>query len=447
MSTKITARQISNDLDDANIKAAAGIQSSKLADGANFIKKDGSVAFTADQPMGGHKITGLAAGVAATDGVNKQQLDSLLNGMDVKKSVRLASTSNLILAGSTNVDGVAVADGDRVLAKNQTVGYLNGIYVVNTGGVWSRSDDADETGKVTAGMAVWVTEGDTQADTGWVLVTDDNITLGTTNLTFTQWTGLGTLVAGAGLTKTGNTVDVGAGAGIVVNANDVAILCNGEQGLTVVGGELAINPDPDGGLEYDEAGLRLKYSLRAWKEPCKVATTGNITLSGTQTIDGIAVAADDRVLVKNQSNNLQNGIYVVSAGSWSRADDADTSALLRNGSLVYIASGSTNANRFYFLTTANPVVIGSSAIVWQQLASSSSSNQVDRETPSGTQNGSNAAFTLANTPVAGSEHVYFNGQLQDAGSGNDYTISGNTITFESGRIPISTDKIRVSYRY
>ena len=71
-------------------------------------------------------------------------------------------------------------------------------------------------------------------------------------------------------------------------------------------------------------------------------------------------------------------------------------------------------------------------------------NFVDRETPTGLVNGSNVTYTLAFTPVAGSEHVYLNGILQEPGAGNDYTISGATITYLTA--PVSGDKIRVSYR-
>jgi hypothetical protein len=68
---------------------------------------------------------------------------------------------------------------------------------------------------------------------------------------------------------------------------------------------------------------------------------------------------------------------------------------------------------------------------------------VTRETPSGTVNGSNTSFTLATTPTSGTEHVYLNGLLQEPGAGNDYTISGATITYLTA--PLTGDKIRVSY--
>jgi hypothetical protein len=73
-----------------------------------------------------------------------------------------------------------------------------------------------------------------------------------------------------------------------------------------------------------------------------------------------------------------------------------------------------------------------------------SGGHVTRETPVGAVNGSNTAFTLAQTPIAGSEHVYLNGLLQEPGAGNDYTIAGATITYLAA--PAATDRLRVSYR-
>ena len=75
----------------------------------------------------------------------------------------------------------------------------------------------------------------------------------------------------------------------------------------------------------------------------------------------------------------------------------------------------------------------------------STSGYVTRETPTGTVNGSNAAFTIASSPISGTEQVFVNGVLQNAGAGNDYTISTNTITFQSGAIPQTGDVILVSY--
>ncbi len=128
-------------------------------------------------------------------------------GLDVKNSVRVLATSNITLSGTQTIDGVAVVAGDRVLVAGQTTAANNGIYVV-AAGAWARASDANTSTEVTAGMYTFVEEGTTNADTAWVLSTNNPITLGTTGLTFTQFTGLGDVTAGNGLSKSGNTMSI-----------------------------------------------------------------------------------------------------------------------------------------------------------------------------------------------------------------------------------------------
>jgi len=120
-----------------------------------------------------------------------------------------------------------------VLVKNQTSGSENGIYVVAAGS-WSRATDADATAEVTAGLFTFVEEGTANADSGWVLSTNQPITLGTTALTFAQFSGAGQITAGAGMTKTGNTLDVAtADSGrIVVNADSIDLATTGVSAST-----------------------------------------------------------------------------------------------------------------------------------------------------------------------------------------------------------------------
>jgi hypothetical protein len=188
---------------------------------------------TTNVSFNSQKITNLADPTAAQDAATKAYVDAVKTGLDVKDSVRAATTGNITLSGTQTIDGVALAVGDRVLVKDQTTASQNGIYVVASG-AWSRAPDADSNAEVTAGMYCFVTEGTTNGDTGWLLTTNDPITLGTTNLSFAQFTGGGGSVnAGAGLTKTGSTLDVGAGTGITVNADDVAVRRDGTNGQHV----------------------------------------------------------------------------------------------------------------------------------------------------------------------------------------------------------------------
>lgn len=121
-----------------------------------------------------------------------------LEKRDVKQSVRVATVSAGTLATSfengDTVDGVVLATGDRILLKNQAAGAENGIYTVNASGAPTRATDANTSAKVTAGMLVVVTEGTVNADTVWLLSTNDAITLGTTALVFAQIAGAGTVV-------------------------------------------------------------------------------------------------------------------------------------------------------------------------------------------------------------------------------------------------------------
>jgi len=120
--------------------------------------------------------------LATREYVDSRILDEL-SKLDIKQSVRAATTANISLVGLQTIDGVALAAGDRVLVKNQAAAKDNGPYVVAVG-AWVRAKDADNSAKVTPNLTVAVETGATQADTIWQLVTDGPIVVGTTALTF-----------------------------------------------------------------------------------------------------------------------------------------------------------------------------------------------------------------------------------------------------------------------
>lgn len=272
-STQIVTRQIADSaITDAKIAAGAGIASSKLADGMNFVNKDGSVAFTGNQSLGGNLITNLATPSSNNDAANKSYVDTQISNLnslfDSKPSARAATTGNINISnpGTATFDTITLSNGEILFVRAQTSAAENGLYTFNgSGSALTRIGSMDAWAEI-PGAFFAVEEGSTYADTLWICTANQGGTLETTSITFQQ-----------------------------VNA----------AGLTA-------------------------------------------------------------------------------------------------------------------------------------------SNFVDKEIPSGSINGSNTSFSLANTPVAGSEHVYLNGVLQESGAGNDYTISSATITMLTA--PASGEKLRVTYR-
>jgi hypothetical protein len=184
----------------------------------------------------------VATPTADAHAATKAYVDAARSGLDVKASVRAATTVNLTaippLELGTVLDGVTLAEGDRVLVKNQTAAAENGIYVVQATGGAIRATDADTSAEVTTGMFTFVSEGTINADSGWVLTTNDTIVLNSTALAFVQFSGAGQITAGFGLTKSGNTIDV-VGTADRITANndsiDIASTYAGQSTITTLG--------------------------------------------------------------------------------------------------------------------------------------------------------------------------------------------------------------------
>lgn len=213
---------------------------STISDLATVVKAyrlDEFAAPTSSVSLNSQKITGLGTPTADTDAATKGYVDAARTGLDAKESVRAATTANITLSGTQTIDGVSLIAGNRVLVKNQSTASANGIYVVASG-AWTRATDADTNTEVTSGMFTFVEEGTTQANTGWVLSTANPIVVGTTNLTFVQFSGAGVITAGNGLTQSGNVISAQgtsnrisvSGAGI-----DIAATYVGQTSITTLG--------------------------------------------------------------------------------------------------------------------------------------------------------------------------------------------------------------------
>lgn len=226
--------------------------------------------------LGGQLLTNVASPLAGTDAANKAYVDGVATGLDVKDSVRVASTANVtISAPGASIDGVALAVGDRVLLKNQTTGAANGIYRWNGAATaMTRTPDADSSAEVTSGVYCLAVAG-TQASTGWILNTPDPITLDTTALTFVQFS-----AAGAGYIGTADRINVTG------NQIDIAATYTGQTSITTLGtvgtGMWQATPV---GLAYGGTGATTAAGARAaLSVPGKYATAFGNASATTFTI-------------------------------------------------------------------------------------------------------------------------------------------------------------------
>ena len=178
--------------------------------------------------MGANRVTNIGTPTASTDATTKAYVDSVKQALDIKDSVKLATTANLgatynngsgtltmDATGTVTIDGTVTALNDRILIMDQSSAEQNGIYYVSTAGavgvagIFTRAVDANANSEVSGGMFTFVEAGSTNADNAYVLTSiTGTATLGSSTLTFTQFSGAGQVTAGNGLDKSGNTLAV-----------------------------------------------------------------------------------------------------------------------------------------------------------------------------------------------------------------------------------------------
>lgn len=228
----------------------------------------------------------------------KAYADSLLSGFIVKEPAKaIVRSDSAALTGLSAVDGVSIVAGDRILVARETASVDNGVYVA-AAGAWTRSTDMDASADFKDGVSVFVEQGTQYADSTWVLITNNPIVMGTTPVAFVQFSGLGQITAGEGLSKTGNTLDVNVGSGIHISADAVAVDLSTTPGLQFESGKLAAKPDAARGLDKDASGLY-------------------VTLGSTGMAPGLGFNnADGGLYVKTYTglNVGENGVYFMADG-------------------------------------------------------------------------------------------------------------------------------------
>jgi hypothetical protein len=243
-----------------SVTATSGNMTVNAASGDNSVNLVPTGTGTVD--VANKRITSVAEPTQSTDAATKSYVDAVKTGLDVKDSVIVTTTANLagtysngtsgVGATLTNsgtqaaitIDGRVLVVGERVLVKDQTTGLQNGFYKVTTVGtvsenwVLTRTVDADEDSEITPGAFTFVEEGTVGGNNGYVCTNVGAITVGTTAITFVQFSGAGSVIAGDGLTKNGNTLDVvGTNDRISISADAVDISSNyvGQATITTLG--------------------------------------------------------------------------------------------------------------------------------------------------------------------------------------------------------------------
>ena len=335
----------------ADIPSIAHTKISDFDTGVRTNRLDQMSSPTGDVDINSNKLTNVTDPTSAQDAATKAYVDAVKTGLDVKDSVKVATTANITLSGTQTIDGVAVSADERVLVKNQSTASENGIYDCKSGS-WSRSSDFDANSEVTSGAFVFVEQGTASADAGYVLTTDGTITVGSTSLSFTQFSGAGQITAGDGLQKSGNTLsaDLKANGGLVIESAELALKLD----ATSITGTLAVSDGGTGATSASAArtslGVAIGSDVQAYDAQLDTfAGASSATATALVALTSTEVGILDGATVTTTELNLLDGGTSATSTTLAAADrvvlnDAGTMKQVALSDLVtFLADGATSS--------------------------------------------------------------------------------------------------------
>lgn len=333
------------------------------------------------------RITSVAEPTQSSDAATKNYVDAVKTGLDPKDSVRVGTTGALTVTysngssglGATltnagaqaalSLDGVSLSTGDRVLVKDQASALQNGIYIVTTAGtgatnwVMTRSVDADNNTELTPGAYTFVEEGTVNGQNGYVCTNSGTISIGSTAITWVQFSGAGQVIAGGGLTKSGNQLDViGTSNRITVNADsvDIASTYVGQTSITTLGTigtgtwqGTVVNPTYGGtGVNNGSYTITLGGNIStggaftltgAYGITLSATASTSLTLPTTGTL--ATLAGTESLSNKTITSSSFSGTTVTASGNVSFSSTTDATAL--GTAPVVLAGGISVAKTMY----------------------------------------------------------------------------------------------------
>lgn len=314
--------------------------------------------------------------------------------LEIVKVTDITGTTLTCVRAQDGTSAAAFSTGDRIELRLTTAMLVDALQETIT--------DAETHADAAADSAAAALLSEGSADTDATQTAADRVQ-----------TGLDVIATAADVVSTGNDV-IATNADVVLTAADV--------------------------IAADAARVAAEAAAAGifWKEPVVVATINDITLSGEQTIDAIAIVTGDRVLVKSQTASEENGIYLAAAGAWSRATPLDTWDE-HVGATVLTTQGSTNQDTSWICTVDPGGTLETTAITWAAFGSIATSITVDNFTD-GVDYTSGTSTQITLTADPGSEEnlqISFDGDTQHH---NTFTVSGVTVTFDAA-IPLGIQDI------